>query len=105
MVQLDHDEEMGPMHGTYGTLDAEPDVQRTIKRAELADFLCFLRKAVGPTLHVGNKGIIDGLWKGEMKCIGPKAKYADLWIAIWEELNHLRAKDILIQVEHVKASH
>ena len=33
MVQLDHDEEMEPMHGMYGTLDAELEVQRTIKRA------------------------------------------------------------------------
>ena len=39
VVQLDHDEEMGPMHGMYGTLDAELGVQRTIKRAELPAFL------------------------------------------------------------------
>ena len=31
--QLDHDEEVGAMHGMYGTLDAELEVQRTIKRA------------------------------------------------------------------------
>ena len=42
--------------------------------------------------HVDNKGIIDGLWKREMKCSGPKAKDADLWIALWEELNKLRSK-------------
>ena len=29
VVQLDHDEEMGPVHGMYGTLDAELEVQRT----------------------------------------------------------------------------
>ena len=34
-LQLDQDEEMVPMHGMYGTLDAELEVQRTIKRAEL----------------------------------------------------------------------
>ena len=28
-------------------------------------------------VHVDNKGIIDGLWRGEMKWIGPKAKDAD----------------------------
>ena len=40
-------------------------------------------KAIGPIMvHVDNKGIIDGLWRGEMKCIGPKAKHADLWISI-----------------------
>ena len=68
MVQLDHDEEMVPMHGMYGTLDAELDLQLTIKRAELTAFLCLTRKAIGPTMvHVDNKGIIDGLWRREMR--------------------------------------
>ena len=53
VVQLDHDEEMEPMHSMYGTLDAELEVQRTIQRAELTAFLCL-------TAHVENKGIIDG---------------------------------------------
>ena len=35
------------------------------------------------------KGVIDGLWKGEKKCIVPKAKDADLWIMIWEELHRI----------------
>ena len=42
MVQLDHDEEMGPTHEMYGTLDAALEVQRTIKRAELTAFLVHL---------------------------------------------------------------
>ena len=64
-VQLDHDEELGPMHGMCGTLDAELEGQRTMKRAELTAFLCLLRKAIGNTLvHVDNKGIIFGLWRG-----------------------------------------
>ena len=42
VVQLGHDEEMGPRHGMYGTLDAELGVQRTIKRAELTAFLVSL---------------------------------------------------------------
>ena len=54
-------------------------------------------------VHVDNKGSIDGLWKREMKCIGPKAKDADLWMALWEELNKLRSKEVVIEVEHVKA--
>ena len=55
------------------------EVQRTINRAELTAFLCYLRKALGPTMvHVDNKGLVDGLWRGEMRCIGPKAKDADL---------------------------
>ena len=57
-VQLDH-EEMGPIHGVYGTADAE--VQRTIKRAELKAFLYRLRGMIGPTTaHVDSKGITDG---------------------------------------------
>ena len=90
MVQLDHDQEMGPMHGMCGTLDAELDVQRTIKRAELTAFLCVLRKAVGPTLvYVDNKGIVYGLWRGEMRCIGPRSMDGDLWIMVWEELQQM----------------
>ena len=65
VVELDHDEEMEPMHEMYGTSDAELEVQRTI---------------IGPTsVHVDNKGIIDGLlWRGELLWIGQKAKEADL---------------------------
>ena len=34
---------------------------------------------IGPIkVHVDNKGIIDGLWRGERKCIDPKAGGADL---------------------------
>ena len=81
VVQLDHDEEMGPLHGMYGSMEAELEVQRTTKRAELTAFLCFLKKVIGPNkLHVDNKGIIDGLWRGEGKCIDPKAGDADLWL-------------------------
>ena len=39
-------------------------------------------------------GIIDGLWRGEGKCIDPKAGDADLWIKIWEELHLLMSKEI-----------
>ena len=74
MVQL---EEMGPMHGMHGTLDAELEVRLTA-------ILCFLRKAIGsPMMHVDNKGISDGLWRGELQCSGPRAKDADVWILMW----------------------
>ena len=66
----------GPVHGMYGTLDAELEVQRTIKRAEVTALLCLLTAIIG---HGDNKGIINGLWRGEMKRIGPKARGADLW--------------------------
>ena len=38
VVQLDYDEEMEPLHGMYGSVDMEFEVQRTIKRAELTAF-------------------------------------------------------------------
>ena len=34
---------------------------------------------------MNKKGIIDELWRGEMQCIDPKAKDADLWIMIWRD--------------------
>ena len=72
------DEVMGRMRGMYGTLIAELEVQRTIKRAELRAFSCLFRKVIAPArVHVDNKGIIDGLWKREMKCIGPEENDAD----------------------------
>ena len=64
VVQLDYDEEMEPLHGMCGSMEAEFEVQRAIKRAELTAFICLLRKVRGPVkVHVENKGIIDGLRK------------------------------------------
>ena len=61
---MKHDEEMRPMHGMYGTMDAELDVRCTVKRAELTAFLCLFRRAIRlATVHVDKKGIIDGLWR------------------------------------------
>ena len=37
------------------------------------------------------------------RSLRPRAKDADLWIIMCEELNNVRAKEILIEVEHVKA--
>ena len=81
------------------------EVERTIKRAELTVFLCLLKKVIGSTkVHVYNPGIMNGLWKGEVKCTGPKAGDADLLInKNWEELHYLCSKEILIEVEHVTA--
>ena len=70
VVQLDYDEEMGPLQGMYGSTEAEYEVQRTIKRAKLTAFFCFLRKVCGAIkVHVGNKGIIDGLRIGEKRVV------------------------------------
>ena len=70
VVQLDYDEEVGPLYGMYGSMEAEIEVQRTIKMAELTAFLCFLRKVI--KVHMGNKGIIGGLRKGEKECVKPR---------------------------------
>ena len=95
---------MGPLHGMYGSVEAELEVERTIKRAELTAFLCLLRKVSGPIKdHVDNKGIIDGLRKGEKVCIMSSAGHADLWIKNWEELHELEKRGIPVEVEHVKA--
>ena len=81
MVQLDFDEELGPLCEMYDSMDAKLEVQRNIKRTELTAFLCLLTKVVGSIkVHVDNKGNIDGLWRGEMKGIDPKTGDADLWI-------------------------
>ena len=67
-------------------------------------FLCLLRKVCGPIkIHVDNKGIIDGLRRGEKECIRPRAGDADLWIKNWEESHELVKRGILVEVAHVKA--
>ena len=49
-----------------GSMEAEYEVQRTIKRAELTAFLCLLKKVIGPIrVHVDNKGITDWQWRGD----------------------------------------
>ena len=48
VVQLDHDWDMRPMHGMDGTLDAEFEVQRTVKRAGLTFFLSLFGRISGP---------------------------------------------------------
>ena len=48
------------------------------------------------------KGIIDDLWKGEMRCIGPKAKGANLSILIGEEVRRILQEGSRLEVEHVK---
>ena len=66
------------LHGMCGSMEAELEVQRTTKRAELTAFPCLLKKVMGPSkVHVNNKGIIDGRWRGERECIKPKAGDAD----------------------------
>ena len=61
MVQLDSDEEMGLLRGMHGSMEAELEVQRTIKRAELTAFLCLLKNeegAVLPTSQSTNRHLL-----------------------------------------------
>ena len=88
MVQLDHDEEMEPMHGMYGTLDAELEVQRTIKRVELTACV--------------SSGHLSVLRWCTLRCIGPRATGAHLWILIWDELHRFRQEGTLVEVEPAK---
>ena len=39
-----------------------------------------------------------------MRCSGPRAKDADLWILIWEELHRVHQEGIVVEVEHEKRS-
>ena len=56
VVQLDYDEELESLHGMYGSMAADVEVQHTIKRAELTTFVCLLKKVTGLIkVHVGNK--------------------------------------------------
>ena len=55
VVQLDYGEELGPLLGMYGSMGAEFEVQRKIKRAELTAFPCLLKKLLDPLLHVDKK--------------------------------------------------
>ena len=48
VVQLDHDQKMGPKHGMRVTLDAELEVQRIVKRAGSRAFFC-LRRRMNPS--------------------------------------------------------
>ena len=104
MVQLDYDEEMGPLRGMYGSVEAEFEVQRTIKRAELTAFSCLLNRVIGTMkVYVDIKGSIDGLRRGERECIMPTAGDADFLDQNLGRTALFGRKGILVEVQHVKA--
>ena len=98
VVQLDYDEEMGPLQGIYCSMETEYEVQ-----PHHHAFPGKWKVSEPIKVHVDNKGIIDGLRKGEKECIKPRAGDADLWFKIWEELHELVRRGILVEVAHVKA--
>ena len=42
-------------------------------------------------------------YEKERECMKPRAGDADLWVKNWEEVDGLADRDILVEVEHVKA--
>ena len=50
------EEEMRPLHGMYGSVEAELEVQRTIKRAELTAFFCLLKRVFWTSTAWQNNG-------------------------------------------------
>ena len=84
-------------------METELEVQRTFKRAELTAFLCLLKKVTGPVkVHVDNKGIVDGLWKGERTCIDPKVCDADFCGQKMGRIAPSVSKEILVEAEPLK---
>ena len=86
-------------------MEAEFEVQRTMKRAELTAFLCLLKNVIGPIkVHVDNKGIVDGLWREE----GENASIRKLAMLtcgskFGKNCTFQSQKKYLVKVEHVKA--
>ena len=105
VVQLDYDEELGPLHGMYGSTEVEYEVQRTIKRGELTAFLCMLMKDIGPIkVHDDNKELLMGYGlEKEKGSVRKLALLTDLWIKNWEQLHHFVSRDLVVEVEHVNA--
>ena len=92
-----------PLYGMYGSMEAEYEVQGTIKRAELTAFLCLLRKVCGPIkVHVDNKGTIVGYEKVRKSVLSQEPEMQTCG-KMWEELHKLVKRGILVEVEHVKA--
>ena len=100
-VQLDYGEELVPLHGMCGSMEAEYEVQRTVKTAELTPSCASSGKCVVPSRSMWTtREELMGYEKGEKECIKPRAGDADLWIKNWEELHELTERGIL---EHVMA--
>ena len=85
-------------------LDAEHEVQRAIKRAELTACFCHLRRIIGViTAHVDHRGIVDGLWKGKIEVHWPESKGRRSVGLIGEEVRRMHRQETLLEVEHFKA--
>ena len=81
----------------YGSTEAEYEVQRTIKRAELTAFLCIVKNVIGLIkVHVDHKEIIYELRKGKKECIKPRAGNAVLGLKNLRRITCSGRKGVLV---------
>ena len=88
-----------PVHGMYGTLNADLEEQRTIEKAGSTAFLCRLQGLSDPPWLMW---IIRESLMG-FEVLWPKARDADRWISIWEEVHRSHQEGVFLEVVHVKA--
>ena len=71
-----------------GSVEAETRGPAHHQEERADGFLCLIKRVIGPIkVHVDNKGIIDGLRKGESMCIKPSEReMLILWIQVWERI-------------------
>ena len=86
-VALDqHGRHKWTKRGTLGGLNISSH------RAELRALLEALKFAAPPmTIHIDNKGVIDGTQAGREWCTSSKTADADLWRAVWDRLEVVRS--------------
>ena len=85
-------------------LDAEREVHRAIKRAELTACFCPSEVLSGViTAHVDHKGVMGGLWKGKIEVHWPESKGRRSVGLIGEEVRRMHRQETLLEVEHFKA--
>ena len=81
VVQLVYDEELGLLHGMYGSVEGRNRGPAHHQEGGADGLLMPLNRVIGPVrVHVDNQGSIDGLRKRESKCIKSRAGDADFMI-------------------------
>ena len=90
-----NDGEPEPLCAIYGTMVAELEVLRTMKRAELWAFVKTFAMffTAHATIHTDHQGVVQGL----------KQKDADLWKTLWDSINDIMELQLDVDVKHVKA--
>ena len=71
----------------------ELETQRTIKKGEIRALYMALCKLSGRTaMYSDNRGVVQALNKGD----------ADLWIVVWDVINHLVETGLWLKVTRIK---